>query len=167
MIHRFPHSYCIFPVRVWKIHTACLLEISVLSKRLKKMRRLYKWVEFRMFPQFNFQLVVLTNPWIIIIHNEPIRLPLCQDISGVSLEQDNLFSFHYIMNRMKKYTLKAHLLVKGHCVIGAEMFQVSFPSTYEVNDDATLVIYYVVFSNIKLISKSGLMNCRHDETKGT
>lgn len=33
-------------------------------------------------------------------------------------------------------------------------------------NDATLVIYYVVFSNIKLISKPGLMNHRHDETKG-
>lgn len=68
---------------------------------------------------------------------------------------------------MNKYTLKAHFLFKGHCVIGAEMFRVSFPSTHEVNDDATLVIYYVVFGSIKLISKPGLMNHRHDETKGT
>lgn len=46
------------------------------------------------------------------------------------------------------------------------MFKVFFPSTHEVNNDATLVIYQVVFSNIKLISKPGLMNHRHDETKG-
>lgn len=43
MIHHFPHSYCIFPVRVCKIHAACLLENSVFPKQLKKMGRLYNW----------------------------------------------------------------------------------------------------------------------------
>lgn len=111
------------------------------------------------------------NPWINIIHNEPIKLRLhfvrIHPLflwSRTSSFHMNKESPHYITN-MNKQTLKAHLLFEGHCVKGAKMFKVSFPSSHEVNDDATLAIYYVVFSNIKLISRPGLMNHRCDETK--
>lgn len=90
-------------------------------------------------------------------------------IASVCLEQDNLFSYEQEITPLyhkheQNYTKSTFAAQRPLCYRSRN---VQFPSTHEVNDDATLCIYYVIFSNIKLISKPGLMNHRHDETKGT